>query len=282
MKAISSSGKKIKIGVCEWAFPLPGPYSCKIAAELGLEGIELDLGSYEQGFPLSNKVIQQAYREAGAKWGISFPSIAINALCAYGMTSPERSEQRKIVLAAIHKGIDAAEALKIPIVQLPSFKDGAIKNETDFQLAGQCLKTACQYAEAKGIVIGTENVLSAEDNLRLLHEVGQANLKIFFDTQNPYLMKKYNVAEMIRKIGRSICEVHVKDGNVEMSEALLGKGESGFYQSLEALKEINFFGWLHLENYYNRKPLNSGGEDPFELLRQDIDILKEALIKLNY
>jgi sugar phosphate isomerase/epimerase len=282
VKASLPSGRKIKIGICEWAFPLAGPYSCKIAAALGLEGIELDLGSYEQGFPLANQVAQQAYREAGAQWGISFPSIAINALCAYGMTNPENSEPRKIALAAIHKGIDAAEALQIPIVQLPSFKDGEIKNETDFQLTAQCLKNACQYAKAKGIVIGTENVLAAEDNLRMLDEVGQANLKIFFDTQNPYLWHKYDVAAMIRKIGLSICEVHVKDGNGIMSGALLGKGESGFEQSLAALREINYSGWLHLENYYNRPPLNSGNEDPFELLKQDIGTLKEALIKLNY
>jgi sugar phosphate isomerase/epimerase len=281
MKGISASGKKIRIGICEWAFPLPGPYGCKLAADFGLEGIELDLGSYERGFLLANKVVQQAYREAGAQWGISFPSMAINALCAYGMTSPENSEKRQIALAAIHKGIDAAEVLKIPIVQLPSFKDGAINNETDFQLAAQCIKIACQYAAAKGIVIGTENVLSAEDNLRMLNEVGEANLRIFFDTQNPYLMKKYNVAEMIRKFGPSICEVHVKDGNEVMSGALLGKGESGFYQSLAALREINYSGWFHFENYYDRRPLNSGDEDPFELLRQDIKTLKEALIKFN-
>jgi hypothetical protein len=37
-----------------------------------------------------------------------------------------------IALTAIYKGIDVAEALKIPVVQLPSFKDGAIESETDF------------------------------------------------------------------------------------------------------------------------------------------------------
>jgi sugar phosphate isomerase/epimerase len=277
MKDRLSPDPKNKIGICEWAFPLTGPYSCKIAAELGLEGIELDLGSYELGFPLSNRVVQQAYREAGEEWGIEYPSIAINALCVYGMTNPENSEKREIAITAIHKGIDAAESLKIPIVQLPSFKDGAIENETGFQLAAKCIRLACEYAQDKGIIIGTENVLSAEDNLRLLNEVGHANLKIFFDTQNPYLIKKYQVLEMIQKFGRHICEVHVKDGNDVMSGALLGKGESGFSQSIAALKEIGYTGWIHLENYYNRKPLNSGNEDPFEFLKQDIETLREVL-----
>jgi sugar phosphate isomerase/epimerase len=267
----------IKIGICEWSFPLRGPYSCKIAAKLGLEGIELDLGSYEQGFPLTNKVIQQAYLEAGEKWGIMYPSIAINALCTYGMTNPENSLKRNIALGAIYKGIDAAEALKIPIVQLPSFKDGEIKNEEDFQLASKCIGIACQYAEDKGIQIATENVLSIEDNMRLLDKVSRNNFRIFFDTQNPYHWHKYNIAEMIRKMAQFICEVHMKDGDDQLSAALLGRGKAGFYQSIEALKEINFSGWIHLENIYNQKPLNSGDDDPFELLKQDIDILKKAL-----
>jgi hypothetical protein len=42
---------------------------------------------------------------------------------------------------------------------------------------------------------------------------------------------------MIRKMGRFICEVHVKDGDDQLSAALLGKGKSGFYQSIEALKD---------------------------------------------
>jgi sugar phosphate isomerase/epimerase len=272
---------KIKIGICEWSFPLPGPYSCKIVSELGLDGIQIDLGSYEQGFPLSNKVIQQAYLEAGEKWNIMYPSILINALSVYGMTNPENSTKRNIALNAIYKGIDAAKALKISIVQLPSFRDGEIKNEADFQLTSKCIKMACQYAEDKGILIGTENVLSVEDNLRLLNEVGHNNLKVLFDTQNPYFMKKYNVAEMILKIGRYIYEVHVKDGNNQPSAALLGRGNSDFYKSIEALKEINFSGWIHFENFYNQKPLNSGDEDPFELLKLDLNILKKALKHVN-
>jgi sugar phosphate isomerase/epimerase len=263
----------------KWVLPLPGPYSCKIAAELGLEGIELDLGSYEQGFPLTNQIVQQAYLEAGEKWNIMYPSIAVNALLAYGMTNPENSKKRDIALGAIYKGIDTAEALKIPIVQLPSFKDGLINNEEDFRLTSQCIKIACQYAEDKGIIIATENILSVEDNLRLLNEVGYNNLKIFFDTLNPYRRKKYDVAEMIRKIGRFICEVHVKDGNDDEMFTALGSGKSDFYKSIEALKEINFSGWIYLENFYNLIMLNYGSKESFELLKLDINILKKVLNK---
>ena len=46
---------RYKIGIVEWAFPFPGPYGLKIAAELGLQGMQLDFGDYETGFQLSNR-----------------------------------------------------------------------------------------------------------------------------------------------------------------------------------------------------------------------------------
>ena len=44
-------GKKTKIGITEWSLPVDGPYGSKIAAEIGFEGVQLDVGSYERNFP---------------------------------------------------------------------------------------------------------------------------------------------------------------------------------------------------------------------------------------
>ena len=124
--------------------------------------------------------------------------------------------------------------------------------------------------------------MSAEENLRLIEEVGYQNLKIYMDTQNPYLNKGYSAPEMIRKLGDKICEVHVKDGKEgELSAALLGQGVTGFYDSVEALCDIGYQGFIHLENYYDQAPMNCCDKDAIELLRKDITILKEAFAKYN-
>lgn len=269
--------KDIKFGICQWSFPIEGPYACRIASQLGLEGIELDLGDYERNFPLSNKVIQQAYLEANEKWGISYPSIAVNALCNYGMTNPPNTKKGEIALITIRKGIETAEALKIPIVQLPSFFDGEIKSEEDFKHVVNCLKFSCDYAMERGVIIGTENVLSVDDNKRLIKEVGFSNLKIYFDLQNHYFFKGYKIPEVLRELAPYICEVHAKDGKSgQLSGALLGKGDVDFFKSVEVLKEIKYKGWINLENYYDRKPINRGDKDPFELIKEDIKVLKKA------
>jgi len=269
--------KDIKFGICYWAFPLEGPYACKIASVLGLEGIELDLGDYERNFPLSNRMIQDSYLEAAEKWRISYPAIAVNTLCNYGMTNSAETLKGEIARLALKKAVEVAQSMKIPVVQLPSFFDGEIKDENGFKETINCLKFACSYASDRGVTIATENVLSVEDDKRLLEAVSFTNLKIYFDLQNHHYFKGYRVPDVLRELFPYICEVHAKDGKTgELSGALLGEGDIDFAGSVAVLKELGYSGWIHLENYYDRAPLNRGDKDPFELLKKDIHTLKTS------
>jgi sugar phosphate isomerase/epimerase len=267
----------VKFGVCYWSFPLEGPYACRIASKLGLSGIELDLGDYERNFPLSNRLIQDAYLEAGQEWGVSYPAIAVNTLCSYGMTNPQNTEKGNIARLALRKGVEAAERMNIPILQLPSFFDGEIKDEDGLKETINCLKFACSYAMDRGVTVATENVLSVDDDKRLIEEVGYSNLRVYFDLQNHYYFKGYEIPKVLRDLYPYICEVHAKDGKKgDLSGALLGQGDVDFFGSVEVLKELGYEGWVHLENYYDRPPLNKGDEDPFDLLKKDVETLKEA------
>lgn len=274
--------KKIKFGICEWSSPIQGPYICKFVKELGLDGVELAQGDYEHSFPLSNPYIQDAYLEEAAKYGIEFSAIAVNCLDYYGMTKPEGSESKRIALMAIEKAVDTAKRMKLPVVQLPTFLESRIDTENDFEEVSKCLKYACELASSSGIIIATENALSAAENLRLLEKTGCRNLKVYMDTQNPYFNKGYSAPDMIRELGDKICEVHVKDGiEGEISSALLGEGVTDYYASVKALCDIGYEGFVHLENYYDQAPLNCCNRDAVELLIKDISILKKSFERYN-
>jgi sugar phosphate isomerase/epimerase len=267
----------MKFGICHWSFPLEGPYACKIAAQLGLQGMELDLGDYERNFPLSNRLIQDSYMEEGEKWGIAFPAMAVNTLCNFGMTNTADTLKGEIARLALIKAVEAAQAMNIPVVQLPSFFDGEIKDEYGFKETVNCLVFACSYAADRGVTIASENVLSPEESKRLLETVGSKNFKIYFDLQNYYYFKGYRVPDVLRELFPYICEVHAKDGKTgDLSGALLGEGDVDFMGSVKALKELGYKGWIHLENYYDKSPLNRGDQDPFELLSKDIETLKNC------
>lgn len=266
-----------KIGIVEWAFPFPGPYGLKIAADMGIEGMELDFGDYETGFKLSNPVIQKAYLECGREYGVEFPSIALNALNAHGMRNERDTYDGMIAVETIYRGVQAAADMGISIVQVPSFDDGAIKSEEDFWNTCEKVRLACDLAKRHGIVIAFENVLSAKESLRMIREVGCDNLKIFYDSQNYHLEKGYSQQEILSELKDHICQIHIKDGfNQTISSALLGKGDTGFYKTVQLIKASHCATWLLLENYYNQKPLSLLNADAFSLLEEDIRTVRRA------
>ena len=272
---------KVKLGITEWSLPVDGPYGCKIATDVGFEGIQLDVGSYARNFPKTKRAVQEAYLEAAEQYGITYTAIACNELDFYSMVAPKGYPERGIALRTITSAIDAAAAMGIPIVMVQSFKASAIETEQDFQRAVNVIAYAAQYAlDKRNIIIGVENLIPVEGLLRLLEEVGKPNLKIYFDTQNYYLDQKVDVAAMVKPLAQHICEVHVKDGyesDVEPSGALLGKGSTGFYETIDELKKYEYSGWFVSENFYDRGPNSTLSEDPVELMLKDYQVLENII-----
>ena len=259
--------------------PIEGPYGCKLAADLGLEGIQLELGSYEKNFPLSKKSVQEAYLEAAEKYNITYPSIAVRVTDDYSITDSKESKSRKIIMEAVEKGIDTAKAMNIPVVMIPTFEKSEIRTASDFQKVVEVFKHICDYGLEKGITIAAENVLSVAQTLDLFEKVDKPNLQLYFDTQNYYLNKGYETPKMIKDLIPLFCnQLHVKDGKgKDLSGALLGEGDTDFYESIKELKKHRYSGWYIIENYYNQKPLSSLHDDPVEILKKDVGILKEAI-----
>lgn len=265
-----------KLGICEWAFPMPGPYAVKTAAQYGLSGMELDFGSYEKSYPLSVPAVQRAYLEMAAEYGLEFPSMTVDSLNRWGLTHPLTTRAGALAFDSVRRGIDAAAAMGIPVVQLPSFNDGAIHSEEDFRRTCEKIKMACEIARPMGITIASENVLSVKDTLRMVREIGYDNFRIMFDTQNYYLADGRDEAALLREIHPYVVQVHLKDGyNGNLSGSILGTGESGFFRTAAAIRDTCCTEWLLLENYYHTQPLSQLG-DPFSLLEKDLAAVREV------
>jgi len=266
-----------KFGIVLWAFPFMGPYMGKIAKDAGIDGIELELGNWEEGFFLSNREVQNGFLEIKEKYALEYPSIAVNTLCVHGLTNEYNRNEGSIVMKAIETAVNVASIMKIPKIQFPSFDNGAIKTDKDLENTALFLKKACELVAGENILICTENSLSIKENRKLFELVNADNFKLFFDTQNYALLKGYNPSQMILELQDLIVETHIKDGIGEMSNRLLGNGDSGFTESIEAFKKINYSGWFIIENYYHKPPLNARKVSFFELLKIDLMTVKDAL-----
>ena len=265
---------QIKAGICEWVSPVTGPGVCRVAAEAGLDGVELDIGSCERGLPLSDAVVQRYYREEAERWGVSFSSIALNGMAPHTLLRPDDRGEDETVREILRKSVEAAASLSIPLIQVPSFYDGGMDSPGTMEAAAGYLRYACDLAGERGILIGSENTLTARENLVLIEMVDRPNFRIYFDIENAVFFRGENPAEGIRRLGDAICEIHMKDGTDDaLGSCPLGDGHARFEECIQAIKDIGYSGWLILENSYNRPPQ---GCNKSEWLKQDVHRLKGA------
>jgi len=269
--------KRIDVGICQWSLPVQGPCALDVAAELGFSGVELEFRNPERGFPLSKQCVQELYLSKIREHRLSIPSLAINELDFYCLTGSMKNKETQTALDAIYKGLQTAAALNIPKIQIPCFNKSELNSKNQGR-AAEIFRDVCEAAKEYDITVATENVLSPTEMIKLIKRVDKANFKLYFDTQNYYLKKGFNTAEVLEQLFPYVCEIHVKDGrNGYLSGDLLGEGDSGFFNAIQVIKKNHYSGWLLLENYYDQEPLSLQDENPLTLIKKDFEILKKAI-----
>jgi sugar phosphate isomerase/epimerase len=268
---------KYKFGIPEWAMPMNGQYGCRVAHEAGLQGIQLNMGDASRGWPLSHYEMQRIYLEEAQKWEIEYPSLAVNSLCDIGMTRKPGTPEREIAKQGIVYGIETAHAMNIPIVMLPTFHDSFIHDAEDEMLVFECVKEACEYADKYNIIIALENVMRTDQFIEFSKKITSGNLKIMYDSQNYSVCKGWDNTLIYKEVKEYVCGIHMKDGFDEMSTHILGEGGSNFYDTVRAIKESEYSGWIYVENYYDQDRLGEMRK-PYELLKRDVEIIKSAFI----
>ncbi len=272
--------KKIKIGCVAWGLPGGGYYAPQIARDAGLDGIQLELGSYLWGYPLSQKEVQNNYLADKDRLGIEYPAIVLNDVMDHEFIHGKDTENGKIAYDQMALGVEVAADMGIDRIMIPNFLGNLITEEEHYEHTVEALGFACHLAQEKGIVILTENGLDYKKQIRLLKDVGAANLKIHFDTQNFKFNHGMDQCEQLKGMYPYMdSQLHVKDGIQEPGDQLLGCGNTDFAGQMKFLKEQHFEGWIVIENYYNLKPIRSLSaiNDQMSLLKKDIATLREQL-----
>lgn len=275
---------KIKLGVCEFSFPYWGPQAMKMAHEAGFEGMQLaDGGGSMYAYPLNNKWIQDSYMEQAAKYNITLQSIHLYTLVRQGfIRSSLSSDDGKEGMESIKNGIIAAKEMGIPTVMIEGMRMyGAAQPQHVFDM----YKYAVDVADAYGVQIAMETDITMEEHFKFL-DAFDGKLKLCFDTHNPVMYGTGYPPDMIRALGKErIDHFHMKEsmpdkeGFVTKETApivLLGQGGTYFNESVQAIKDIGYEGWIISETFYTRPNLNINGEDYISLAAKDVETLKKA------
>jgi L-ribulose-5-phosphate 3-epimerase len=228
------ASRRFKIGACDWSLgKRADPASLDLAKEIGLDGLQISMGP-DTDIQLTKPEVQAAYQKNMEQTGVEVASVAIDAM----WQGPLKSDPRAAVW--LSDSIDVCKAMNLGVSMICCFDlDPAIKG--DVEAFVKALNPIVPKAEREGVVIGLENWLSAEDNLRILDLVGSPNVKVYYDVGNS-TDKGRDVCNEIRTLGPALCELHAKDAS-----HMLGQGRIDFREVRKALDAIDYHGWIHIE-----------------------------------
>jgi D-psicose/D-tagatose/L-ribulose 3-epimerase len=85
---------------------------------------------------------------------------------------------------------------------------------------------------------------TVEDAARLIHDIGEANVKILFDTFHANIEERHP-AEALRSVAGELGHVHVSEND----RGIPGTGHVDWRAVLKALKVIGYKGWMTIESF---------------------------------
>lgn len=228
-----------RVAMCDWSLGLmASPDAFARAKEIGLDGVEVSVGHIADDLWLRRPEAQELFLAAAGEHGIAVPSMALGVLNEVPLKSDERAA------VWVHDSIEVAHNLGATRLLLAFFGAGELDmaDEAGIDQVVEVLRREAPRAEEAGVVLGLENYLSAEDNLRILEWVDSDFVRVYYDLRNS-ADKGYDVPAEIRRLGDRICQVHLKNGGSPLSEP----ENVDFPACAEALEEIGYRGWLVLE-----------------------------------
>ena len=259
----ASGSKKYKIGACDWSIgKMATPDALGFAKEIGLDGVQVSLGTTRDDMHLRKPEIQQNYKKAAQQTGVEVASLAIGELNSV----PYKKDPRTI--AWVSDSVDVCAAFGVNVVLLAFFGDGDLRGDKEgVDEVVRRLKGVAPKAEKAGVILGIESWLSADQHLEIIDRVGSKAVQVYYDVCNSN-DRGYDIYKEIRQLGKRnlICELHAKENG-----SLLGKGNVDFRKVREAMEEIGYTGWIQIEGAVPQ------GATILDSYRSNLKFLREVL-----
>ncbi len=234
----ASTSHTYQVGACDWSMGMHSNVEAMaLAHNIGLDGVQVSLGKVENQMHLRRAEVQRTYQEAAQHHDVQISSLAIGELNQVPYKSAPETE------VWVNDSIDVAQVLSVPVVLLAFFGEGDIKDDkAGTREVIRRLKKVAPQAESKGVILGIESWLSADQHLEIIHAVGSPNVRVYYDVANSHKMG-YDIYEEMERLGSEyICEVHAKENGY-----LLGQGRVDFARVRDILQDVGYTGWIIIE-----------------------------------
>ena len=252
-------------------------------AEMGYDGVEIPFNDL-------SVLDAAATRQACEAAGLGLTSCCI-MMPGTSPCSPDQAQReagaerlnRMIDITAEMGGTAVAGPLYSPVGQLT----GRARTDDEWNWCVEGLSAAADHAAEAGILLAIEPlnrfetyvINTADDALRLVKQVGSANLKVQLDTFHGNIEEK-DTAAAIRATGEWLGHFHAS----ESDRGTPGTGQVRWKEVFAALKDVDYGGWVTIESFATGivdlcaaaciwRPIYESADD---LARQGLAFLKET------
>ncbi len=225
------------------------PGAFQLAKELGADGVEVDLGSLGKRDTFENQLTNATTREqflARAKEaGVEIPSLAMTGFFAQSFA------ERPTVPRMIQDCVDTMTAMNVKVAFLPLGVACDLQQKPELRpKVIERLKLAGQIAAQAGVIIGVETSLPADEEVKLLEEVGSPAIKSYFNFANA-VRNGRDISSELRVLGRDrICQIHASNTDGVWLEH---DPQVDLPQIKATLDELGWSGWLVIERSRDAK-----------------------------
>jgi L-ribulose-5-phosphate 3-epimerase len=239
----------LRIGVTDWNLNLGAdPEAVPLAAKLGFAGVQISFGRklVDDKMPVDDPAVIARYLSLSQQYKIPIDGTCVDRLHDNGLKSDPLAP--KWVLDSIR----LTKALDTKVLLLPFFSRWALQTKAEMDYVGDALRDLAPEATKAGVILGLENTISAEDNVRIMERSRSASVLVYYDVGNS-TEAGFDPVKEIRWLGKDrICQFHLKD-----NPHYLGEGSIQFGPIMRAIRDIQFSGYANLETDVPAKQLDA-------------------------
>jgi sugar phosphate isomerase/epimerase len=249
LRAAARPAGALKIGVTDWNLQLTGDVAAVgLAAKLGFDGVQISLGRTPVNgkLPLDDAGIQTQYIAAAKEHGIPLDGTCLDILHVDHLKNNSQAQKW------VADSIQITRKLNTKVILLPFFGKASLFTHDEMDHVADVLKELAPEAEKAGVILGLEDTISAEDNVRIMERAASPALQVYYDVGNS-TQGGFDVVNEIRWLGAPrICQIHLKD-----NPHYLGEGKIDFPAVMHAISDIHFAGFANLETDCPSKSVDS-------------------------
>jgi sugar phosphate isomerase/epimerase len=241
--------ERLRIGVTDWNLFLDAnPKAVALASQLGFEGVQISFGRkiVDNKMPLDNPEIIAQYLQLSKQYGIPIDGTCVDRLHDNGLKSD------KLAPKWVADAIRLTKDLHSKVLLVPFFGPWALTSKTEMDYTGDALRDLAPEAEKAGVILGIEDTISAEDNVRMIERAHSKNVMVYYDVGNS-TKAGFDIVKEIRWLGKDrICQFHLKD-----NPNYLGEGTIQFAAVMHTIRDIGFSGYANLETDAHQQTLEA-------------------------